>query len=317
MFEKVSVVGAADANVSCTPHGEPRSGGRPAEPQRRGRVHNQIQDVGGDSAALRPRGGIGVHGVERASPPSVPPLLSRAVSLLRCFTQEENTLSAKELVERSGIPRSTVHRLIGDLVALGLLSRTASGRYCVGSLVWELAQYSELQLKLRQAAQVHLTRLYDASGENVFLGVLTTDTPETAEAMYVGHVRGTRSAPTRAQEGKVFPLLATAMGAALTAAQPAGWRNRVLRRIPSREASAVAGGIDEIRRTLASCNQHGYLVQFGEGSVAIAAPIPVGDGYPNAAVEVVLSPERWDEGAFARRIREAAQAIARELRLAG
>ncbi|MFV0434034.1 MAG: IclR family transcriptional regulator [Leucobacter sp.] len=277
-------------------------------------MHNQTQGAGETSAALRQSGGRRVHGSEHGSPFAVAPLLSRAVALLRCFTQEENTLSAKELVERSGIPRSTVHRLIGNLVSLGLLSRTASGRYCVGSLVWELAQYSQLQLKLRQAAQVHLTRLYDASGENVFLGVLTTDAPETAEAMYVGHVRGAQSAPTRAQEGKVFPLLATAMGAALTAAQPSGWRERVLRRMPSREASAVGGGVDEIRRTLAACNQYGYLVQFGEGSVAIAAPIPAGDGYPNAAVEVVLSPERWDEGTFARRIREAAQAIARELR---
>ena len=48
--------------------------------------------------------------------------------------------------------------------------------------------------------------------------------------------------------------------------------------------------------------------------MAIAAPIPAGDGYPNAAVEVVLSPENWDEDSYARRIREVAQAIARELR---
>lgn len=265
------------------------------------------------AALLRPSRGRGVHGADSTSGPSVAPLLVRAVSLLRCFTQEENTLSAKELVERSGIPRSTVHRLISDLMALGLLSRTASGRYCVGSLVWELAQYSELQLKLRQAAQVHLTRLYDASGENVFLGVLTTDAPETAETMYVGHVRGVRSAPTRAQEGKVFPLLATAMGSALVSAQPADWRERVLRRLAPREA-AIPGGLGGVRATLAACHQYGYLVQPGQGSVAIAAPIPTQSGYPNAAVEVVLSPEHWDELLFAHRIRVAAQAIAHELR---
>lgn len=271
-------------------------------------------DIAAPVAALRQREGNGVHGTENEPPLAVAPLLARAVSLLRCFTQEENTLSARELVERSGIPRSTVHRLIGDLVALGLLNRTASGRYCVGSFVWELAQHSELQMGLRHAAQVHLTRLYDTSGENVFLGVLTTEKPETAEAMYVGHVRGTRSAPTNAAEGKVFPLLATAMGAALTSAQNSEWRERVLRRIGSREALVFDGGVDGVRRTLASCRQRGYLVQFGSSSVAIAAPIPTGDGYPTAAVEVVLSPERWDEGTFAHQIRDAAQAIARELR---
>ncbi|UOR01915.1 helix-turn-helix domain-containing protein [Leucobacter allii] len=265
-------------------------------------------------SVLRRSGGHGAPGPALAQTAAVAPLLARAVALLRCFTQEQHTLSARELVERSGIPRSTVHRLIADLVALGMLSRTSSGRYCVGALVWELAQFSELQLRLRHAAQVHLTRLYDASGENVFLGVLTTDAPETAEAMYVGHVRGAQSAPTRAQEGKVFPLLSTAMGAALAAARTQPWRERALARMDAREVSAVAGGLDGIRRSLTACHRAGYIVQLGEGSVAVAAPIPAGDDFPDAAVEVVLSPERWDERSFAILIRDAAQAIAHELR---
>nr|WP_280909642.1 IclR family transcriptional regulator [Leucobacter exalbidus] len=255
-----------------------------------------------------------IHGNDDHSSQGVAPLLSRAVSILRCFTQEQNTMSAKELGQRSGIPRSSTHRLINDLVQLGMLSKTSSGRFCVGSLVWELAQYSELQFKLRQAAQVHLTRLYDASGENVFLGVLTTNAPDTAEAMYVGHVRGTRSAPTRAQEGKVFPILATAMGAALTFTQSHEWRDELVRHISPRQSALASGSANEIRRALAAGKQKGYYVQHRTGSVAIAAPIPGGDGYPNAAVEIVMSPERWDEAFFARNIRAAAQAIARELR---
>ncbi|MGI8393250.1 IclR family transcriptional regulator [Leucobacter sp. W1038] len=255
-----------------------------------------------------------MHGAEPSAVPDVAQLLVRAVALLRCFTQDENTLSAKELVQRSGIPRSTAHRLISDLVSLGLLSRTGSGRYCVGSLVWELAQFSELQVKLRRVAQVHLTRLYDASGENVFLGVLTTDSPDTAEALYVGNVRGAQSAPTQAQEGKVFPLFVTALGAALVSAQPVDWRERALRRVTGRDALAIQDGLNGISKSLSACHQHGYFVQYGEGSVAIAAPIPTLTGFPHAAIEMVLSPEHWDERYFAHRIREAAQAIAQELR---
>ncbi|WP_125098189.1 IclR family transcriptional regulator [Leucobacter chromiireducens] len=277
-------------------------------------MNQEPGDRGVHAAVMRRAGAHGAPSPRADPASSAPLLLSRAVVLLRCFTHEQYTLSARELVERSGIPRSTVHRLIGDLVAIGLLSRTAGGRYCVGSLVWELAQYSELQMKLRQAAQVHLTRLYDTSGENVFLGVLTTDSPDTAEAMYVGHVRGAQSAPTRAQEGSVFPLLSTAMGAALTAARSAPWRDRAVQRMADHEHSAIAGGAAEIRRTLSASHRTGYLVQLGEGSVAIAAPIPAGEGYPPAAVEIVLAPERWDELKFAHRVREAAQAIARELR---
>lgn len=254
-----------------------------------------------------------MHGVAAEAEAPVAPLLSRAVALLRCFTQAEYTLSAKDLVERSGIPRSTVHRLISDLMTLGLLTRTTGGRYYVGSLVWELAQHSSIQMHLRQAAQVHLTRLYDASGENIFLGVMTTDAPETAEAMYVGHVRGPKSARTNAQEGRVFPLLTTAMGVALTAAQSASWRDQILRRMGPRELTALGGGADEARVVLEQWHHRGYVVQVGDGSVAIAAPILSGAGYPTAAVEMVMAPERWDERRLAHLVRTAAGAIARDL----
>lgn len=253
-----------------------------------------------------------MHGVAAEAEAPVAPLLSRAVAVLRCFTQAEYTLSAKDLVERSGIPRSTVHRLISDLVNLGLLTRTTGGRYCVGSLVWELAQHSSIQLHLRHAAQVHLTRLYDASGENIFLGVMTTDAPETAEAMYVGHVRGPKSARTNAQEGRVFPLLTTAMGVALTAAQSGEWRDQILRRMGPRELGAF-GGAGDARDVLEQWHRRGYVVQVGEGSVAIAAPILSGEGYPTAAVEMVMAPERWDERRLAHLVRTAAGAISRDL----
>ncbi|AUI50973.1 IclR family transcriptional regulator [Arthrobacter crystallopoietes] len=261
-------------------------------------------------AILRP---TVMHGVAAEAGTPVAPLLSRAVALLRCFTQAEYTLSAKDLVERSGIPRSTVHRLISDMVNLGLLTRTTGGRYCVGSLVWELAQHSSIQLHLRQAAQVHLTRLYDASGENIFLGVMTTDAPETAETMYVGHVRGAQSARTNAQEGRVFPLLTTAMGVALTAAQSPEWRDQILRRLGPREMPAFTGGAEGAGDALDQWHRRGYVVQVGEGSVAIAAPILSGEGYPTAAVEMVVAPERWDERRLAHLIKSAAGAIGRDL----
>ncbi|MGW6174169.1 IclR family transcriptional regulator [Arthrobacter sp. NPDC055138] len=253
-----------------------------------------------------------MHGAATEDEVAVAPLLARAVALLRCFTQAEYTLSAKDLVERSGIPRSTVHRLIGDLVSLGLLTRTSGGRYCVGSLVWELAQHSSIQLHLRHAAQVHLTRLYDASGENIFLGVMTTDVPETAEVMYVGHVKGPQSARTNAQEGRVFPLLATAMGVALTAARPKAWREQILRRLHPRDMPAFVNqnAGDDV---LEQWHRRGYAVQIGEGSVAIAAPILADEGYSKAAVEMVVAPERWDERRLAPLIRSAVAAIARDL----
>lgn len=59
-------------------------------------------------AILRP---TVMHGVAAEAGTPVAPLLSRAVALLRCFTQAEYTLSAKDLVERSEsrVQPSTAH----------------------------------------------------------------------------------------------------------------------------------------------------------------------------------------------------------------
>src|SRR5678816_2214996 len=49
--------------------------------------------------------------------------LTRAVALLRTFTPAEPSLTMGELSRRTGLPRSTVHRLVVNLVQLSLLSR--------------------------------------------------------------------------------------------------------------------------------------------------------------------------------------------------
>lgn len=246
----------------------------------------------------------------------VPRVLARTVHLLRCFTYADDTLSVRELVQRSGLPRSTVHRITGDLVHLGLLTRTASGRYAMGTLVWELGQFSHISVRLRLAAQDHLTRLYEACGENVFIAVMTTTIPETAQVMFVGHVRGPRSVPVLAHEGGRFPLHTTASGRALVSAQSPDWIERYLARIFDGETKRSTVGQARLRATIAAARSRGYATQLGEvdaGAAGISAPIPSGLDTPTAVVTIAASSEHWDERRYASMLRVTAHAIAKDM----
>src|SRR5690625_4002849 len=128
-------------------------------------------------------------------------LLARTLRILNCFTEDDPALSARELVDRTGIARSSLHRLIAELVREGLLVRVPGSRYAVGPRLWELGELSPLSLRLRERAIPHLMRLYEATGENVHLAVLGGETPESAHALFVGRVTGRWSIPTVSRAG--------------------------------------------------------------------------------------------------------------------
>lgn len=244
---------------------------------------------------------------------AVPGVLLRAVQLLRCFDATADTLSARQLVERSELPRSTVHRITADLVRLGLLTRSGNGRYAIGSLVWELGHVSHIHLRLRQAAQVHLTRLYDACGENVFLGVMSSDLPELAEALTVGHVRGPRSVATEEREGRRAPLLSTALGRALVAVQSEDWFERFLARTTRGLGDARPAAEADLRARVAAVRELGHASMRDESLASVAVPIPSGDAFPDSCVGIVAAPERWDEHRLVPLLKVTAIAIAKDL----
>ena len=59
-----------------------------------------------------------MRSTERDTAPSV---LERACSVMEALDANHPYLSVSELARRSGLPKSTTHRLVGELCRLGLL----------------------------------------------------------------------------------------------------------------------------------------------------------------------------------------------------
>lgn len=243
-------------------------------------------------------------------------VLARAVRMLRAFDEGEETHTATSLAARTGLARSTAHRLAVELASLGLLDRHPDGAYAIGTGLWELGELAPVSLCLRERALPHLARLYEVSGENVHLAVLSTPDPATAEALYVGRVTGPHSIPTLSRMGGRHPLHTTGVGKALLAGQDDSWLDEFFERTLERETVHSVTDARRLRAELVVARERGYATTRQEmtlGNVSVASAIPHHPGLPPAAVGVVTHLARGQEGRLAQLVASAARAIARDL----
>lgn len=244
-------------------------------------------------------------------------VLTRAMRVLQCFTDDEPELSAAQLAERTSLASSTLHRLLAQLTEFGLLARTPGHRYAIGPRLWELGELSPLALRLRETALPHMLRLYEATGENVHLAVLDGAAPESATALYVGRLTGQASIPTLSRMGGRHPLHTTGVGKALLATRDDGWLARYFSVPLERETTHSITNEDELRADLARARVRGFATTREEmtlGNVSVAAALARVDGLPPAAIGIVVHLARADERTLAPLVVQAAKDLARALK---
>lgn len=244
-------------------------------------------------------------------------VLDRALQVLACFTEDEPELTAAELVDRTGLASSTLHRLVTMLVERELLVRLPHRGLAVGARLWEIGELSPLAVRLRERAIPHLMRLYEVTGENVHLGVLDGP-PERATVLYVGRVTGRRSIPTVSRAGGRGPLHTTGVGKALLAGREEAWLERYFAARPLlRETTHSITDEGRLRADLAVGRTRGYWRTQEEmtlGNVSIAVALPGVMGLPPTALGVVVHLERADERLLAMLVQQAAREIFAEVR---
>src|ERR1700674_2494276 len=96
-------------------------------------------------------------------------VLDKAVAILDAL--EVGPLALGGLVEVTGMPRATAHRLAQALERHGLLDRDGSGRFSLGARLGDLAMAANRGRPLAEAARSALEGLRDATGESAQLYV--------------------------------------------------------------------------------------------------------------------------------------------------
>lgn len=212
--------------------------------------------------------------------------LERAVALLRSFSTNDPELTIGELARRGNLPRSTVHRLVVNLVRLGLLSRNPrTERYRLGLLLAELGAISLSRLGLREKARPVMERLAEQTGEVVCLAVL-----ENNRSVYLEVVEGHHGLRLRASIGSVAPLHSSATGTMLLAHMPEADVRRIaaVTGLP-RWTSRTITEIELLLKRLREIRARGYSIDDGEteeGLTGLAAPVRSPDGAVEGALVI-------------------------------
>jgi IclR family pca regulon transcriptional regulator len=145
--------------------------------------------------------------------------LERGLAILSCFTPKRPVLGIADIADELGMSRSTTHRYVITLLALGYLEQGASRKYRLGLRVTDLGMSALNSTGLREHAHPYLEELRQRSSYTVSLAVL--DGPEI---LYVDRVRSFRRGQGQngldVHTGSRLPAHATAMGKLLLANLP-------------------------------------------------------------------------------------------------
>src|SRR3954469_18655594 len=238
---------------------------------------------------------------------------SRALAVLDAFGSAAPRLSLSEIAERSGMPLTTVHRLLAELTAWGALSRRPDGRYEIGRKLWDLGLLAPVQLELRQVAAPFLLDVHTATRDTVHLAVR-----EHTRALYVERISGRESVPIVSTVGSRLPLHATGVGKVLLAAAPGEVADEVLRSL-TRETRHTVVAPRRLHRELGEIRRRGFARTTEEmslGTASVAVPIPVercGATVVAGALGIVVPSHRREVTRLVPVLEVAARGIGREL----
>ncbi|CAN5804024.1 IclR family transcriptional regulator [soil metagenome] len=113
----------------------------------------------------------------------------------------------------TGLPGSTVHRILRELVGLGWARDDGERGYLLGARVLSLAGQASNRNTLSRVAHPILRDLGARTGHTVHFALLSGD-----EAVYIDKVEGRGSYHMRSRIGLAIPLHCTAIGKAILAA---------------------------------------------------------------------------------------------------
>lgn len=237
----------------------------------------------------------------------------RLLALLEVIAQKDQFFSLQSLVEETGLPKPTLHRMLQQLEGAGMLQRDGNGRhYSTGVRLRRLAEDLLLNNIVHGARHAVLRQLVDEIGESCNLTALSG-----ADVLYLDRVE--TPAPLRfyLASGSRVPAHCSASGKLFLAQMHASqWRRLlepvVLERFTERTITTMAG----LERELKQVKADGYAIdneEFLPGLLCAAVLVPTPHGRANAAIALqapILRMGRERALAMLPALRRAADALA-------
>lgn len=201
-------------------------------------------------------------------------VLDRQFSLLKLFLSNHASWSLAELVRASGLPKSTVHRLVSVLCQHELLWQDPQNeRYRLGGFAVRVGQHALAQRDLRRVAWPILNRLASELGET---GILATLNAARDQAVYVEQIESRQGVRLVPQIGVQLPLHAGGVAKAILAHLDDEEIDRLLSQPLERLARGTKTDPEALRQEIYEIRKLGYALSFEEtydGAAGMAVPV--------------------------------------------
>ena len=190
--------------------------------------------------------------------------LERGLAILACFTPKRPVLGIADIADELDMSRSTTHRYVLTLTALGYLEQGAQRKYRLGLRVTDLGMSALNGTCLREHAHPYLEELRQQSTYTASLAVL-----DGSEIVYVDRVRSLRRGKSEIDLGLALgsrlPAYCTAMGKLLLANLPEQEQREILTsmKLTKRGPNTITSK-EALRDELGQVREEGFAVNDEE-----------------------------------------------------
>lgn len=203
--------------------------------------------------------------------------IARAVEVLELFDERHPTRQLREIVASTGLPKTTVVRLLATLESLGLIIGGGDSTYGPGPGFLRWVKLADSLWEVSEETTKCMQEVVDTSGETVNIYIR-----QGSSRVAVAQIEGTATVRSVVEVGVPYPLSTGASAKILLLDAP----ETVLR-----EVAAYQPGLsyEQLKPQVETIREVGYSVSHGErefGASAVAAPIVGSDGRVIAAVSV-------------------------------
>ena len=212
---------------------------------------------------------------------------SRGIDVLQIISDQAKPILFNDILKESNLTRPTLYRILSSLEEEGLVHKTNSKHYRLGSRLISLAHNALTQIDIRRIAFTALSELRDETGETVHLAIRSRDM-----MVYVDKFESKEIVRMTSMVGTLIPFYSSSVGKAYLSGIEDNQLNEILKNLellPHKPETKA--NLDKIYKDIELTNKNGYSFDNEEnenGIICFGANIKDNTSFPVASVSVSI-----------------------------
>jgi IclR family transcriptional regulator, KDG regulon repressor len=237
------------------------------------------------------------------------PALQKGIEIIKILSQSSRAMSLTELAEAADTNKNMMTRVLGVLGEHGWIEKLMpQNRYRLTLTPFAILGSAANRMPLREIASASLRRLWEDTGESIYLGVLHDN-----EVLYIDHFDGMGLVRIAGHIGGHYPLHCSAPGKILLAYGGEELFDEIVEQGLKRYTDATITDPDQLRRELTDIRDRGFALdreEYGRGLLCYAVPLfdvdhhaiaTIGTSvtmlqYDLESLQAELGPKIWETG---------------------